>query len=125
MVKARHLNTKDHLHHLNTLLHGTSTEAQALVAYGSKKFHDSILHTLEQAKSVGAHLHHSLTKGEADVIDYLGNARISKTDRMKKLVEHTQSGGSWKKFARGFKKGFKSVFTPQNIETAATIAMMV
>lgn len=109
MVKPRHQNTLKHYHHLQTLLHATSREAQALVAYGSKGFHDAILHLLEEARNNSLHLEQGLHAHAKEVIDYFGNQRISKKERMDNVQAHTQSGGSWKKFWRGVKHAAKKV----------------
>lgn len=99
-------NTAHHLGHLQALVNGTSQEGQALVAYGSKKFHDSILHLLEQARHEGHHIEHGIHSHAKEVIDYFGNSRVSKNERLAQIQAHTQSGGSWKKFMRGVKHAF-------------------
>lgn len=109
MVAPRHINTAKHYHHLQMLLHSTSQEAQALCAYGSKRFHDSLLHVLEEARTQSAHLEEGLHAHAREVIDYFGNQRIAKTERMDAIQQHTQSGGSWKKFWRGVKHAVKKV----------------
>ena len=125
MVKPRHINTKHHEHHLHALVRGTSQEGRAHVAYGSKKFHDAILHTMEKAREAGAHLQKDVSKAELEVIEYLGNNRINKTERTAHIMKSTQTGGGWKKFWRGFKKGFTSVVNPQNIATAVQVAALL
>lgn len=140
MVLPRIHNTAHHIGHLQALANGTSQEGQALVAYGSKKFHDAILHTIEKARQEGHHLAHGLHKDVKDVIDYFGNNRISKKERLAQIQAHTQSGGSWKKFWRGVKHAFhktthwvvkaakdsgkwlgRNVFTKENINNAFKI----
>lgn len=106
MVLPRNINTAKHYHHLNMLLHSTEQEAHALTAYGSKKFHDSLLHVLEIARTNATHLEQGIHPHAKEVIDYFGNQRIAKKERMDAIQRHTQSGGSFKKFFRGIKHAF-------------------
>lgn len=106
MVAPRNQNTAKHFHHLMMLLNSTEQEAHALTAYGSKKFHDAILHVLEIARTEAVHLEQGIHPHAKEVIDYFGNPRIAKKERMNGIQSSTQSGGSFKKFFRGIKHAF-------------------
>ena len=96
MIMSRQANFKKHIHHFNTLEHGTDMEANTLLAYGSPNFHDAILHVFETA---GLHNHPSAPKHEKDLMLYFGNQKINKKAKNKHIQDLAlQGGGSWRHF---------------------------
>lgn len=110
MPKPRHINTREHYHHMHVIAHGTKLQSQALLAYGGKKLHDAILHTMEKARDIGAH--HDLEQAPRQLVEYLGNNRINKKDRMDALQAGGSHGRNLRNFWHGFRRGFMSVWTP-------------
>ena len=126
MPQARHVNTRKHIHHINTLVHGTIREGKALVGYGSKNLHDAIVHVMESAVKKGVHKDPSIPASQRNMIAHFGNTRINKKNRHQQLQALAiQGGGSWGSFWKGVKHGVQKVFSPQNITTAASVAALL
>ena len=96
---SRQANFRKHIHHFNTLEHGTDMEANTLLAYGSPQFHDAILNVFETAVKEGLHNHPSAPKHEKDLMLYFGNQKINKKAKNKHIQDLAlQGGGSWRHF---------------------------